>query len=52
VGDVVVENVHQCGNVLALVALLTNIDLEHNVNFESLEALASLTWAKQCGTFC
>jgi hypothetical protein len=46
VGDVVIENVHQCGTMLALVALITNIDLEHNANFESLETFASLTWAK------
>lgn len=50
--DVVVENVHQCGIVLALVALFTNTNLEHNANFVSLEALASLTWVKGCGTIC
>jgi len=50
VDDVVAENVHQCGTVLALVALLANTDLEHSANSESLEALASLARAKRGGT--
>jgi hypothetical protein len=50
VDDVVAENVHQCGTVLALVSLLANTDLEHSTNSESLEALASLARAKQGGT--
>lgn len=51
VDDVLAESVHQCGTVLALVALLSNTNLEDSATSEALEALASLARAKRGGAF-
>ncbi|CAM6095033.1 unnamed protein product [Calypogeia fissa] len=51
VDDVLAESIHQCGTVLALVALLAATDLEDTATSEALDALASLARAKRGGAF-
>ncbi|BBN12529.1 hypothetical protein MPTK1_5g20900 [Marchantia polymorpha subsp. ruderalis] len=51
VDDILAESIHQCGTVLALVALLAATELDDSATSEALDALASLARAKRGGVF-
>ena len=49
VDDVLVERIHHCGTVLALVTFLASTDLDNITSSDALEALAILARVKQGG---
>ncbi|KAL2624510.1 hypothetical protein R1flu_008755 [Riccia fluitans] len=51
VDDMLAESIHQCGSVLALVALLAATEFDDSAASEALDALASLARAKRGGAF-